>query len=59
MQAAPPELREPVMLYHVKGMEQARIAETLGISRRTVLYRLGEIAERARKLDSELDTFKP
>jgi RNA polymerase sigma-70 factor, ECF subfamily len=48
MKDAPEELRAPVLLYHVKGMEQAAIARALGVSRRTVLYRLAEFSERAR-----------
>jgi RNA polymerase sigma-70 factor, ECF subfamily len=55
MKDAPEELRAPVMLYHVKGMEQAAIARVLGISRRTVLYRLSEFSERARRLDAMAD----
>ncbi|MBI3182611.1 MAG: sigma-70 family RNA polymerase sigma factor [Myxococcales bacterium] len=46
---APPELKAPAVLYHVKGMEQARIAKALGVSRRTVIYRLNEFATRARR----------
>lgn len=49
MGSAPPELRAPVALYHVKGMEQAQVARALGVSRRTVIYRLGDFTERARK----------
>jgi transposase len=47
------------VLYHLKGMEQARIAEQLGVSRRTILYRLGELARRARDLEAEADGHKP
>jgi len=49
MTDAPPELKAPVVLYHLKGMEQAQIARALGVSRRTILYRLGEFADRARR----------
>ena len=60
MRTTEPELKIPVMLYHVKGMDQSRIAETLGVSRRTVLYRLGAFSERARPLASECDSdFEP
>ncbi len=52
---APPELRTPVVLYHMKGMEQSQIARALGVSRRTVLYRLGEFAERARRFAARAD----
>ncbi len=53
---APEKLRAPALLYYVDGMEQAHIAEVLGISRRTVINRLGEFQSRARKFvgrDSE------
>jgi RNA polymerase sigma-70 factor (ECF subfamily) len=46
---APEALRAPAMLYYVDGMEQQQIADTLGISRRTVINRLGDFASRARK----------
>jgi RNA polymerase sigma-70 factor (ECF subfamily) len=51
MAQQPEEIKAPVMLYHVKGMEQGRVASWLGVSRRTVLYRLAEFAERARKFE--------
>lgn len=46
---APESLRAPAMLYYVDGLEQQQVAEVLGISRRTVINRLGEFAERAKK----------
>lgn len=46
----PEKLRAPAWLYHVEGMEQEEVAKVLGISRRTVVTRLGEFAERARTL---------
>jgi RNA polymerase sigma-70 factor (ECF subfamily) len=46
---APENLRAPAMLYYVDGMEQQQIADVLGISRRTVINRLGDFAVRARK----------
>ncbi|MBX5484825.1 MAG: sigma-70 family RNA polymerase sigma factor [Myxococcaceae bacterium] len=46
---APENLRAPAVLYYVDGMEQAQVAQVLGISRRTVINRLGEFANRARK----------
>ena len=55
MARQPEELKAPVMLYHVKGMEQSKVASWLGISRRTVLYRLAEFAERARKFEELAD----
>jgi len=46
---APESLRAPAVLYYVDGLEQQQIADTLGISRRTVINRLGDFTERARK----------
>lgn len=46
---SPENLRAAAVLYYVDGMEQTQVAEVLGISRRTVINRLGEFAERARK----------
>jgi len=45
----PEKLRAPAVLYYVDGLEQEQVAKTLGISRRTVINRLGEFADRARK----------
>jgi RNA polymerase sigma-70 factor, ECF subfamily len=55
MDNQPDEIKAPVVLYHVKGMEQAKVAGWLGISRRTVLYRLAEFAERAKKFEALAD----
>ena len=46
----PEKLRTVAWLYHVDGLEQAEVAEILGISRRTVVNRLGEFQEKARKV---------
>ena len=46
----PEKLRTVAWLYHVDGLEQAEVAEILGISRRTVVNRLGEFQERSRKV---------
>lgn len=43
---APEELRMPAVLYHARGIEQSKVAEVLGVSRRTVLYRLAEFTRR-------------
>lgn len=48
--ATPDELRAPAVLYHAHGLEQARVAEALGVSRRTVLYRLAGFTRRALRL---------
>ena len=45
----PEVLRVPAEMYHLRGMEQGKVAKALGVSRRTVIYRLGEFAERARR----------
>lgn len=55
---APPELRLPVELYYLRGLCQDRIAELLGLSRRTILYRLAAFTRRARQL-AELETDRP
>ena len=46
----PEKLRTVAWLYHVDGLEQAEVAEILGISRRTVVNRLGEFQDKARKV---------
>ncbi len=50
LQQTPEKLRDPAALYYLDGMEQGQIAKALGVSRRTVLYRLTEFVELARKL---------
>lgn len=47
--AVPASLRAAAVLHYVDGMEQAKVAATLGVSRRTVNYRLAEFLERTRK----------
>ena len=42
------KLRAPAVLYYVDGMEQAQIADVLGVSRRTVINRLQEFAVKAK-----------
>lgn len=46
----PEEEKLPAVLYHGRGMEQARVASTLGLSRRTILYRLSAFSARAQRL---------
>ena len=46
---SPEELRVVAWLHHVDGFDQAEVADTLGISRRTVVNHLGEFARNARK----------
>ncbi len=44
----PEPLRTPAFLYYIKGMEQAQVAEVLGLSRRTIIYRLAEFLQLSR-----------
>ncbi len=46
----PDKLRAPAVLHYLDGLEQGRVAEVLGVSRRTVINRLAAFADRARKL---------
>ena len=48
--ATPDELKLPALMYHARGIEQARVAAALGVSRRTVLYRLAEFTRRAMRM---------
>jgi RNA polymerase sigma-70 factor, ECF subfamily len=51
----PEEEKAPAVMYHVKGMEQAKVAATLGVSRRTVLYRLAAFADRVRRMNAQAE----
>lgn len=53
----PDEEKQPAVMYHARGMEQSKVATALGISRRTVLYRLSAFAARARKLHALAEAF--
>jgi RNA polymerase sigma-70 factor (ECF subfamily) len=46
----PEKLRAPAVLYFIDDMEQKKVAEVLGITRRTVINRLNEFLKRARKV---------
>jgi RNA polymerase sigma-70 factor (ECF subfamily) len=46
---SPEKLRAPAWLHHVDGLEQAEVARVLGASRRTIINRLNEFADHARK----------
>lgn len=52
---APEALRAPAVLYYVDGLEQEQVAKALGVSRRTVINRLGAFASRARKFIARQD----
>ena len=47
---SPDKLRVVAWLHHVDGLDQGEVARVLDISRRTVVNRLAEFAEYARKL---------
>lgn len=46
---SPEKLRAVAWLHHVDGLDQGEVARVLDISRRTVVNRLAEFAENARK----------
>ncbi|HMG22042.1 MAG TPA: sigma-70 family RNA polymerase sigma factor [Kofleriaceae bacterium] len=46
---SPEKLRAAAWLHHVDGLDQAEVARILGASRRTVVNRLAEFADHARK----------
>ena len=46
---SPEKLRTPAWLHFVDGLDQGEVARVLGISRRTVGYRLAEFLAHARK----------
>jgi DNA-directed RNA polymerase specialized sigma24 family protein len=48
--ALPEELAEIAVYYHVDELDQAEIAALLGVSRRTIGYRLERFEEEARKI---------
>jgi RNA polymerase sigma-70 factor (ECF subfamily) len=50
VRAVPEKLRVVAWLRHVDGLRQAEIATILGVTERTVINRLDEFGERARKL---------
>lgn len=45
----PEKLRAPAWLHHVDGLDQGEVARVIGASRRTVVNRLAEFAEHARR----------
>lgn len=46
---SPEKLRVPAWLHYVDGLDQGEVARVLGASRRTIVTRLGEFTEHARK----------
>ncbi len=51
----PEEEKAPAVMYHLKGMEQSKVAAVLGVSRRTVLYRLAAFAERVTRMNAQAE----
>lgn len=49
VERAPEKLRVVAWLHHVDGLDQGEVARVLDISRRTVVNRLAEFAENAKK----------
>lgn len=49
VERAPEKLRVVAWLHHVDGLDQAEVARVLDISRRTVVNRLAEFSDNARK----------
>lgn len=47
--SAAEEHKTPAMLYHLRGVEQGKVAALLGVSRRTVLYRLAAFTAHAQR----------
>lgn len=48
--SAPEKVRVVAWLHYVDGLDQGEVARVLGISRRTVVYRLSELSAYAQKL---------
>jgi RNA polymerase sigma-70 factor (ECF subfamily) len=47
MQRLPEKLRKVAWLHHVEGHDQQEVADLVGVSRRTVLYRLADFQQTA------------
>ena len=52
---APPPLRDSVVLHHVQGLKQGQVARALGVSRRTIIYRLDRFLELAERFQAKVD----
>ena len=50
MEKLPKKLGAPAMLHYLDDLDQGKVAEVLGVTRRTVINRLNEFQRRARKL---------
>ncbi|MBX7100292.1 MAG: sigma-70 family RNA polymerase sigma factor [Myxococcaceae bacterium] len=53
--SASEEHKAPAMLYHARGVEQGKVASLLGVSRRTVLYRLAAFTAHAQAWELAAD----
>lgn len=53
LESAPEKVRVVAWLHYMEGLEQGEVAQVLDISRRTVAYRLAELAELAARMRSE------
>ncbi|HYO69960.1 MAG TPA: sigma factor-like helix-turn-helix DNA-binding protein, partial [Archangium sp.] len=48
----PEKVHAVAWLHYMEGLDQTEVARVLGISRRTVVYRLAELAQAAERLKS-------
>jgi RNA polymerase sigma-70 factor (ECF subfamily) len=55
----PEKLRAAAVLYYSDGLDQEQVAKTLGISRRTVINRLQDFVDRARKFVARQEEVHP
>ncbi|NVJ03213.1 sigma-70 family RNA polymerase sigma factor [Myxococcus sp. AM009] len=53
MERVPESVRVVAWLHHMEGLNQVQVAQVLGVSRRTVVYRLATLAEAATRLRDE------
>ena len=53
---SPEKLRAVAWLHHVDGIDQGEVSRILGLSRRTVVNRLAQFSQGARKLASGGDS---
>ncbi len=51
---APAPLRDSVLLHHMQGLKQGQVARQLGVSRRTIIYRLERFAELAARFQARV-----
>ncbi|WP_309893829.1 sigma-70 family RNA polymerase sigma factor [Archangium sp.] len=58
MDKVPENVREVAWLHYIEEMNQGEVARVLGISRRTVVYRLAELSEFAVRLRATGDSPK-